>query len=537
MKVDKIVIVGGGSAGWMTAAHLVRSFPEKDIVLIESPDIPTVGVGESTIGQIKRWVRYIGIDEKEFIPFTDATFKTNIRFTDFYRKDAGYFDYPFGGPIIEESSENPILDWHSIKHFYPSLPNTSMVDYLFPAAQLWQNNKLSYNEDGQFGNFNFDSAVAYHFDATKFGLWLKERYCIPRGVKLISSTVEDIEVSEENGIEFLVLSDKKKVYADLFIDCTGFKSLLLKEALQEPFVSLEEMLPNNRAWAAQVPYVDRSKELEAFTNCTAIENGWCWNIPLWTRLGTGYVYSDKFVSPEEAKEQFKKYLMSEKMVIPRTQEQVNSLTFKDISIRTGIHERIFVKNVVGIGLAAGFIEPLESNGLYTVHEFLFHLSDILQRGRINQFDRDLFNVHIKDIFNGFAKFVAHHYSLSHRDDTEYWRAIQNRSFSDGYGDPYAPYETKSSSFYTTSKRFFSQWGDSRDISMSGMTYIGTGMNMFFINDARVKELEFFFGEGSLSNKANYLKKEWDLRKYSWQEAAKNALSHEDFLRENYHNNK
>lgn len=535
MKTDKIVIVGGGSAGWMTAATLIKSFPNKDITVIESPDFPIIGVGESTIGQIKRWVRYIGIDEKDFIPFTDGSFKTNIRFTDFYRKDSGYFDYPFGGPVMESKEANPILDWHTVKHFYPDLPLTSMVDYLFPAAQLWNNNKLSYNENGEFGNFNFDQAVAYHFDATKFGLWLKERYCIPRGVKLISSTVEHVETSEENGIEYLVLSDKKKVYSDLFVDCTGFKSLLLGQAMQEPFTSIEDMLPNNRAWAAQVPYIDRSKELEPFTNCTAIENGWCWNIPLWSRLGTGYVYSDKFVSPEDAKEQFKEYLMSDKMVIPRTREQVESLTFKDIQIKTGIHERIFVKNVVAIGLAAGFIEPLESNGLYTVHEFLFHLSDILQRGHINQFDRDIFNVHIRDVFNGFAKFVAHHYSLSHRDDTEYWKAIQNKHFTDGAGDPYTPYDTKNDSFYNTARRYFSQWGDTTDISLAGMTYIGAGMNLLFINQARADEIEFHYGKENFSNKTHSLKKNWDLRKYVWEQAAKNALSHEEFLNKYYYN--
>jgi tryptophan halogenase len=134
--------------------------------------------------------------------------------------------------------------------------------------------------------------AAYHFDAVKFASWLRERYCIPRGVKHVQGHVADIPVNDD-GIESLVLKDRSVITADLYIDCTGFRSLLLGGALKEPFVSYADMLPNNRAWATRVPYVDKEREIEPFTNCTAIENGWVWNIPLWSRLGTGYVYSDK----------------------------------------------------------------------------------------------------------------------------------------------------------------------------------------------------------------------------------------------------
>jgi tryptophan halogenase len=173
------------------------------------------------------------------------------------------------------------------------------------------------------------------------------------------------------------------------------------------------MLPNNSAWATRIPYKNKEKELVGYTNCTAIENGWVWNIPLWSRIGTGYVYSDKFVSDEDALKEFQKYLGTKE------------LEFKNIKMRVGLHNRLWVKNVVAIGLSAGFIEPLESNGLFTVHEFLMILLRNIQRDKFSQFDRDSYNYQAKHLFRNFAEFVALHYALSHRNDTEYWKANLN----------------------------------------------------------------------------------------------------------------
>ena len=348
MKTDKIVIVGGGSTGWMAATTLKKAFPEKNISVIESKDVPTVGVGESTIGGIRTWAKYIGLSESTFFPETDASIKMSIKFTDFYKKDSGGFHYPFGKPL-PISNENPFFEWHLKKYYYPETESQDFVKSLFPSSALFENNKFSLNQNGEFDNFNPDFDIAYHFDATKFGAWLKNNYCLPRGVTHIESTVVDI-ISDEGGISSLLLENGESISADLFIDCTGFKSILLAGALEEKFDSFSEMLPNNKAWATRIEYKDKEKELEGFTNCTALGNGWAWNIPLWSRLGTGYVYSDKFISPEEAKEEFKNYLTSDKMVVPRTREEVDSLEFKDITMRVGIHKRTFVKNVVAIDL-------------------------------------------------------------------------------------------------------------------------------------------------------------------------------------------
>jgi tryptophan halogenase len=259
--------------------------------------------------------------------------------------------------------------------------------------------------------------VVYHFDASKFGLWLKDKYAKPKGVKHIVSTIKNIKTNDM-GIEYLILEDGRNVESDIFIDCTGFQSLLLNKTLKEEFISKEDVLPNNHAWAVQLPYKNKEIELEPFTNCTAISNGWCWNIPLWSRLGTGYVYSDKYISSEKALEEFKQYLMSDKMIVPRTESEIENLNFKNIKMRVGIHKRTWVHNVVAIGLSAGFIEPLESNGLFTVHEFLFKLVD-----NIEQWDMDKYNKETYEIYDDFLKFVALHYAFSKREDSQYWRDI------------------------------------------------------------------------------------------------------------------
>jgi len=201
--------------------------------------------------------------------------------------------------------------------------------------------------------------------------------------------------------------------------------------MEEPFLSYDHLIPNNKAWATKIQYTDKEKELEPYTNCTALGNGWVWNIPLWSRIGTGYVYSDKYISKEDALEEFKRHLKSNKMSHHDPNRNVDDLEFKDINMRIGIHRRIWVKNVVAIGLAGGFIEPLESTGLFTVHEFLMKLVSYLDRDHFNQFEIDAYNTTTRIMFDGLCKFVALHYALSLRDDTEYWRDVRRRSYA-GY---------------------------------------------------------------------------------------------------------
>lgn len=525
-NIDNILIVGGGSSGWITAAFLIKTFPEKNIKVLESPNIPIVGVGESTLADITNYREYLEIDEKDFMEYTNASYKMSIKFTDFYNKDAGSFHYPFRFPDTSDT-DNGLRDWMEIKAFHPETPNEDFVRSYFPHSYLFENNKFSDNKFGFYGNYDKKRDVAYHFDSVLFGRWLKERYCIPRGVEYILGEVSDAEVSEENGIDCLILSDDSKLTADLYIDCTGFKSILLNGFMKEPFESYADMLPNNRAWATQLPYNNIDKELEPFTNCTAIENGWCWNIPLWSRLGTGYVYSDKYVSKETALEEFKNYLKSDKMVVPRTDDEINNLEFKDIPMRIGIHKRTWVKNVVAIGLSAGFIEPLESNGLFTVCWFVERLAKSLLRGHTSQWDQDVYNVSTRSIYNNFAEFVALHYALSVRTDTPYWQDISKRSFSP---DMVNMSPTTTIGFWDLQNR---KMFDAGVDNVAGITYVGVGMNYPMIDRVEQKMASCGY---DIEPYINRLKDNLDNKKKRWSMYASKELSLYEWLKKNVYNN-
>lgn len=524
-NIKKIVIVGGGSSGWMSAAILIKLFPQYDITVIESPDFPTVGVGESTLQTIKEYCAILEIDEKDFMSSTDASYKLSIKFTNFGDIGDGGFHYPFGQPCYDGNIFG-FDDWFFKKGVYPDTPNSDFVRSYYSGSALFESNKFSLNQHNKFPNYDPVNSAAFHFDATKFGLWLKQKYCLPRGVNLISGTVEHVDTNDK-GIDQLILSDGNKVTADLYIDCTGWKSLLLGEALKEPFISYSDMLPNNRAWATRLPYKDKERELEPFTNCTALANGWVWNIPVWSRLGTGYVYSDKFIDPESAKEEFKQHLMSNNMICPRTREDVDSLEYKDISMRIGIHRRTFVKNVVAIGLSAGFIEPLESNGLFSVHHFLEKLCKTLLPGTVTQWDKDAYNTAVRGMFQNFAEFVALHYALSNRNDSAYWIANGERVYDKTMPD-LAP--TSSVGFFDFQDR--KMFTGQLDLNY-GITFISTGMNRHIIDRIDVIKRQFH-------SKTDFRKRFFDsftkmeMRKKRWKELAEKEPTLYQYLRTHIH---
>ena len=512
MLVNDIKIIGGGSAGWMTAATLISQFPHKKITLIESPKIATVGVGESTIAPINHWLSLLGIEDEDFMPHCDASYKLSIGFENFYRKDSGQFHYPFGVPYIDENVAQ-LNDWYFKKFIYPDTPVSDYVECLFPQMALVKQNRIFKNERIELPTFNFRKDVAYHMDATKFGLWLRDHYCLPKGVKHIKAEVKHTQVNDDVGVEYIVLDDDSKVKADLFIDCTGFRALLIDKALKEPFESFEDVLPNNSAWATRMPYKNKKKELVGYTNCTAIDNGWVWNIPLWSRIGSGYVYSDKYISDDDALLQFQKHI-----------KKGEELEYKHIKMRTGTHKTTWVKNVCAIGLSAGFIEPLESNGLYTVHEYLLRLVRILQREYVSQWDRDVYNSATKTIVLQFMEFVALHFALSHRDDTEYWRDVMNRQYSKDLVEHTPSWHTGCVA------AAFNKMRDYHFVPVGGLHCIATGMYWFPTDFPTVQSVNY-------NRDIDYWKEEWGVainnmnrRKQEWYDIVKRAPKLLDFLK-------
>ena len=528
-KFDDIKIIGGGSAGWMTAATLIRRCKKgTKITLIESPDIPIVGVGESTILGISDWLESINLnDPKKFLKEVDGTIKLSIRFEDFYKKNYGAFHYPFSNPLLDENNLG-IQAWYMKKMFYTNTPVSDFADTNYPIMALVNNNKLT-SED--FFNFNYKRQKAYHFDAVKLGLYLKKNICIPEGVNHILSEVVSVNKSENGYIENVILKNNQKLSADLWIDCTGFKSLLLSKTLNEDFLDYSKMLPNNKAWATRIPYKDKKKQICNYTDCIAMNNGWVWKIPLWSRWGSGYVYSDKNINDEEALNEFKQFIKNKNFSgVP-----VEDLQFRKINMRVGRHKRLWVKNVVAIGLSAGFIEPLESNGLFSVHEFLNILMKKINsdRDRYSEWDRQEFNFETTKMFDIFASFVAIHYALSHRDDTDYWINVQNKDWistckniSENKQNKYLIKYFEDIMHHKISN---TQW-DIRD----GLTCIAPGFN-WMIHE--INKFSNFAGNYNINDyKENIIKtvKFLDERKDTWLEKSKSLKNTYDFLKENFY---
>jgi flavin-dependent dehydrogenase len=527
MKSNKIVIVGGGSAGWMTAAMLVKTFPEKDITVIESPDIPKVGVGESTLDGLQYYIKYLEIDKKDFFKYTNASIKLGIEFINFY-KDFGEdpFFYIFGIPEKNNTLWG-LQDWLIKKYVYKDTPVTEYSESYFPATFLAKYGKFSENLNNEFDGFDPELHTSFHFDANLFGEWLKNNYAIPKGVKSIIGDVVDVNVKNKF-VKSIILKDKKEIFADLFIDCTGFQSLILGKALEEPFVSYHHRLPNNNAWATQINYVEKEKELKSVTSCTALKNGWAWNIPLWSRIGAGYVYSDQFISDEEALKEFKEYLLNNKNFI-RSPEQINSLEYKKIKIKSGIYERTWVNNVVAIGLSAGFIEPLESTGLYTVHEFLFQLVKFLLRDEFGQWEIDSYNHETRTMFDGLCQFVEMHYFLSQRRDSKYWKNITSK-----------PHDLKKYNDFTDGSHILLNFKNEKSktgkpFDVGGTAWISAGMEYFVLDEITISL-------GQMRNKMNYKEdldiyfKMLDEKRNKWKKNAIDSPTMYRYLLKKYYEN-
>lgn len=517
-QINEVTIVGGGSAGWMSAATFARFFPNKKINVIESPDHPIIGVGESTLGHINRWLYALSIEDADFMRASDASYKHSIAFTDFYRKGSGRIHYPFGRPFLDDC-EYGFNDWHIMKFFYPWLPAGDFAYSYNPSTTFAEMSVMVDHNDGTFDNFNPREDVAYHIDATKFGQWLKNEYCIPQGVNLIPASVKDVRVNE-NGIECLILDDGSEHRADLYVDCTGFKSLLLGKALETEYISYRELIPNNKAWAARVPYTDQDKEQIGYTNCTALSNGWVWNTPCHTRIGSGYVFSDQYTTEEDALKEFQDHLGRD------------DLDFRLINFETGTYKNTWVKNVVAIGLSGGFIEPLESNGLYTIHEFLMVLMKSLSKEYISQWDRDCYNITTRAMYDVFATFVAAHYKLSARDDSEYWRDITERSVL-----------TEELNFIPQTQGDFTNLHKAKMVHDvfdpgSGLPYIASGLNYSTVDDATLATWSYYYKKPPFTYKelADQIHQRFNERKERWAAGAKEYPSIRNYIDNKYYRN-
>lgn len=524
-KSDKIVIVGGGSAGWMTASTLIKYYPNRDITLIESPYVPKIGVGESTLAGLTTWLSALEIDHKDFMSYTDASYKLSIKFTDFYEKDDGGYHYPFGEPFTGNAQMPSVNDWHTLKQFYPETPKQDYINSIFPSSALINSNKMYFPKDlEEMDGFTMHRDYALQFDAIKFAEWLKDRFAKPLGVNHVEKNVKEI-LSDEFGVSGLVLDDGSVISGDLYIDCTGFKGLLINETLKTEFESHAEKLPVNRTWAVQIPYENPEEEVVNYTESTALGYGWVWNAPLYSRIGTGYVYSDKFTTPEEALEEFKEHLRK----VKGAHRITDDLTFRDVPFKSGIMSKPWNKNVVGIGLSTAFLEPLESNGLYFIHESATHLVKSIQRGFINKFDQETYNFQVKKHFNTFSAFIQLHYLLSARRDTTFWRYMTSR---DVVPEMFNRENAHNWVNEMDGKTIGQGW---RVAASDGFHCIAVGNEWSPISPMLISIWDYYYPGKDFKAIAEMFKLNSDVSRAKWNNVIKNAPSHYQFLKENYHN--
>jgi tryptophan halogenase len=543
MKINKILIVGGGSSGWMTAAGLIRQHPDLDITLLESSDVPTIGVGESTIGHINSYMNAIGLKDEDWMHHCNAAYKTSIKFTNFRENpdEVGkhVFHYPFGLMDYTDKKRGPQEFFELQTEFPEDFPPEEMAKFYHPHVIMADENKMTNNENFEIRGFNFKYDTAYHMDAALFGTYLKNHVCKPEGVKHIVDNMTGVTKNEDGSIKTIVTEKNGELTADLYIDCTGFRSLLLEGQMGSEFVSFHDTLQNNAAWATNLEYADIENEMTSATNCTALGNGWVWNIPLFNRIGTGYVYSNKFTSKEEALEEFKRHLVSDMMdyqgPMEKRLERLNKCTFKHVDIKHGVHRQAWIKNVVGIGLANGFIEPLESTGLMLTHEGIMKIIDTLhnKKGkRITQWDIDSFNFTFFDQIKGFKDFISMHYTLSQRCDTPYWKHV-TQGFT--YDRDMVDYKSSIRNVYMdTANRMLNTHAYNHD--MGGMIYIcaGHGYNplnkrVLYDSSDRFKHVNHDFDPAEQ-------RKLWlDYKNGELKSAIDKLPSHYKYLKENIHN--
>ena len=404
-----ICILGGGSSGWMTAAAFVKRFPHYKIRLIENPSQKPLSVGESTLGHFNRYLECIDLKDEQWMKECNATYKLLIQFTNWQNK-GDVFQYPFGDI---DYTNGDFLTWYYLHYTWPELfPDTTYCDFYNPISYLAHTNKMV-DDNVHIRNYQKRWNAAYHFDATKFGGWLRDNLC--QSVEHIKAKISSSYFDDKGNIKGVVDEYGKGYEADYFIDCSGFGSALLGGAMGQEFMEFPN-LPNDSAVVTHIPYTDKEKEMANQTDGYAMDNGWCWTIPLWDSIGKGYVYSSKFCSKDQAEQEFRKHL--------DWGGDVEHIQFKHGKRRLG-----WCQNVIGIGLSYGFLEPLESTGLFTTHENILRLIEVFERrdGYVTQIDRDGYNHAVSYELEAMKEFVEMHYYLSPRTDTEYWRFYSDRS--------------------------------------------------------------------------------------------------------------
>lgn len=404
--IKKIAIVGGGSAGWIAAAILANQFKKQEcrVELVESDQIGTIGVGESTIPPFLDLIKNLGIDERDFIKNTQASFKLGISFEN-WKTGADTYFHPFGAITAGMDEYNFYQLWlksiqngdnAELQDF--SVSSVMAKHHRFVMPHLVSDTPLA------------ETRYALHLDAALVTKYL-QRYAIDRGVVRIEGKVVEVQQHTDGAIAAVMLESGEKISADFFIDCTGFRSLLLDRTLQVEYEDWSEYLPCDRAVTIQT---ENSGQVPPYTRAIAQDAGWMWKIPLQKRTGNGYVYASQYCSDDEALATLQKNIDGNALTEPRV-----------IPFKTGKRKQVWHKNCLGLGLAAGFIEPLESTALHLVVRGMFYLMRSFPTTECSEVLRREYNRRVQLDYEEIRDFIVLHYCITQREDTEFWSYCKN----------------------------------------------------------------------------------------------------------------
>ncbi len=432
-RIRKVVIVGGGTAGWMTAAALSKVLGEQycNIQLIESEEIGSVGVGEATIPQLRLFNSILGVDENEFVRRTNGTFKLGIEFVDWKKKGHRYM-HPFG-------TYGTNIDAIQFHHYWlklfnegkaPDLESFSLAAMAAPQGRFMRPAKISNSPLSEI-------AYAFHFDAGLYGAYLRE-LAEQRGVVRTEGKIHEVTLRGSDGfIESVTMEDGEKIEGDLFIDCSGFRGLLIEQALNTGYVDWSHYLPCDSAVAVAS---ESEGEPLPFTRSTAQAAGWQWRIPLQSRTGNGHVYSRRHMSDDEAISLLLDNLDGAPLGEPR------QLRFK-----TGHRRKFWNKNCIAIGLSSGFMEPLESTSIHLIQSSIAKLMTLFPSREFNQSDIDLYNKQSLADFEQIRDFLVLHYKATKRDDSDFWNYCRQMEISE--------FLTNKIELYQSTGRVFREGGE------------------------------------------------------------------------------
>ncbi|MFL6759444.1 tryptophan halogenase family protein [Sphingomonas sp.] len=402
-SIREVVIVGGGTAGWMAAAALSRYLNNgyTRTTLIESEEIGIVGVGEATIPPLLSFNALLGINENDFVRETKATFKLGIEFVNWGALGHRYF-HPFG-TLGQDLQGIPFHQLYLRERQRRELPDIS--DWAMSAVAAAQG---KFARPGRGAQYPLNQVLyAFHFDAGLYARFLRG-YAEHAGVRRVEGKIVDVRLSGENGhVEAVELGDGPVVEGELFIDCSGFRGLLIEQALETGYEDWSHWLPCDRAIAAPCSHGVR---LDPFTRSTAHSAGWQWRIPLQHRMGNGHVYCSAFISDDEAEQLLRSNLEGELLAEPRR-----------LSFTTGRRKLAWNRNVISLGLSSGFVEPLESTSIHLIQAGIARLIALFPDKRFNPIERDEYNRRMQSLFEWVRDFIILHYKATARDDSEFWK--------------------------------------------------------------------------------------------------------------------